>query len=144
MNPVSLGKNHGLLATTHFFSRGKPCFLFAKPHSASSSIFCEKKWIGILERLGPTSHRAIFCKSLFYWIFGLLWLPLLNPKNPKNLETGKRCRGVSHILTRYRFIGLFGNTGLGQINRGDLFSFSNFFVFCIFAVSRLTSTNPKI
>ena len=32
-----------------------------------------------------------------------------NPKNPKYLENEERCHGVSHILTRYRFIGFFGS-----------------------------------
>ena len=32
-----------------------------------------------------------------------------NPKNPPKIKIERRCQGLSHILTRYRFIGFVGS-----------------------------------
>ena len=45
----------------------------------------------------------------FSRFLGFVWFPIGNQKKTKYLENEERCHGVSHILTRYRFIGFFGS-----------------------------------
>ena len=58
----------------------------------------------------PPPNPPISCQSLDFLDFlDLCGFPSEIKKNPKHLEIEKRCRGVSHLLTRYRFNGFFGS-----------------------------------
>ena len=94
MIAVSLGKTHGFRA---------------KPHSALRHIFVEQMGLAFWGGFGQHNRRQSLVILYIFWIFWIRVVSHGKSKNPKYLENEKRCHGVSHILTRYRFIGFFGS-----------------------------------
>ena len=81
------------------------------------TVFSEKGVLAFWAVLANITAVNLLSISRFFGFVGFVWFSFGNPKNTKYLEIEKRCRGVSHILTRSRFIGFFGSW-LGNGLRG--------------------------